>query len=531
MWTIAKLEVPEDVRVWASDGLAVAGVLRGGWGVATRLTIGKLGFLDIVDGVAGLWPRAVVATVNDVEVSYRARVARLHVRVDRDGAFEVTQATAVDGQDAADVSVETLAQAAVSPEASAVSPEASPSGVRTHAREGQAAYQARGDAAAEVLGRADPRRHGSHRHDEHDGAGHRDPSCPHCARAGRSVGQLKPLPTIAAADIDETLAMADRGLIPYRDLRAAPGRSVEQLTQLAAQLFPFCEARARNGDPRKVGIAEAARATARALATAVYDATTPGFARLALCDHLAYCGIGEAPHPLDLATLAHALWHGGWASYRPDDEDFMGSFGLVPAASEEELRAQLARGLAVLQARHAAARRVLTAALAALPRTSVMQVPQLYGAQVEPLHLGPEHFASGFVEFAGNAGPVEAPLALPLAQALASMLTIGATVTTKMMWRFCSSMPEALTYQNGVLLILTPPPDAAVWDHAACVTPLSADPNKQEWLVAPGTRFAVRSAGTYPMLGREVTMLSLQVLGMTGEAPRAPHHHHDHHHH
>jgi hypothetical protein len=196
------------------------------------------------------------------------------------------------------------------------------------------------------------------------------------------------------------------------------------------------------------------------------------------------------------------------------------------AASEEELRAQLARGSAALQARHAAQQRVLTAALTALPRSSVMQVPQLYGAQVEPLHLVPEHFASGFVEFAGNAGPVGAPLAQPLEEALASWLTIGATVTNKMMWRFVSSMPEAMTYQNGILLILTPPPDSAVWDHAACVTPLSADPHKQEWLIAPGTRFVIRSAGTYPMLGRAVTMLSLQVLGASGEAPRAPHHHH-----
>jgi hypothetical protein len=149
-----------------------------------------------------------------------------------------------------------------------------------------------------------------------------------------------------------------------------------------------------------------------------------------------------------------------------------------------------------------------------MPRTSLVDHPLLYSGQMDIQNLGSEHFATEFLQFPLNSGPVGVPLELPLQQALATFIVPGAKLTTKMVWSFGSSMEEAMTYQNGIILVAVPPAGSIVWDTVSYITPLSDDPTKIEYTFAPGTSFLVMNVETMTIQGKQVVVITLQPRGV-----------------
>jgi len=81
----------------------------------------------------------------------------------------------------------------------------------------------------------------------------------------------------------------------------------------------------------------------------------------------------------------------------------------------------------------------------------------------------------------------------------------------KMVWSFGDSMAEAMTYQNGIVLVVNPPDRAWVWDAVSYITALSDDPGKIEYTFSPGTRFLVQSVEQETVNGKPVTLITMQV--------------------
>jgi len=191
---------------------------------------------------------------------------------------------------------------------------------------------------------------------------------------------------------------------------------------------------------------------------------------------------------------------------------------MTPANSYEEVYSQLQDTYLQVQSFNGAENRLLAAAFAAMPRTSIIAEPLLYSGQMDIQNLGSQHFATEFLQNPLNRGPVGTPLEMPLQQALDTFIVPGATLTTKMVWSFGNSMEEAMTYQNGIILIAVPPPGSMVWDAVSYITPISDDPTKIEYTFAPGTSFLVKNVETQTVQGKPVVVITLQPQGQGGPA-------------
>lgn len=305
-------------------------------------------------------------------------------------------------------------------------------------------------------------------------------------------GLLKPLPNVSADDVNYFDQMIAAKEVPYQGIPDAPGKTTAQIEALGARLFPF--------SPHSFE-----------LAMAIYDWTTADFTRLVLMRIFAYTGLGQPPYPLDLASIATAIWESNWGTYNPQNADYMRSFLMQPASSEADVQTQLNNVATQLQQFVEVENRLLAAAFQAMPRTAVTAKPQLFSGQMDIYQLGMEHFGIEFLECPLNAGPAGTPLTIPFDQVVTSYAAPGRTITTKMVWSFGDSMSEAMTYQNGIVLVVNPPANAWVWDAAAYVTPLSDDPTKIEYTFAPGTSFLVQSVEPTEVNGKAVTVITMQV--------------------
>lgn len=309
--------------------------------------------------------------------------------------------------------------------------------------------------------------------------------------AGVGTGPLKPLPSVQSADVDNLDWMIENKYVPYQNIPDAPGKTVAEIEALGQQFFPFSPASFE-------------------LAMTVYDWTTADFTRMVFYNIFAYTAAGGPPYSLDLDSIAQNIWLSNWGTYNPQNADYMNSFLMVPASTEASVLQQLEGNYLQVQPLNTSELNLLAAACASMPRTSLIQQPQLFSGQVDIYQLGTEHFAIEFLQCPLNS-EVGTPLTMPLQQALDSFITVGATLTTKMPWSFGSTMAEAMTYQNGIILVASPPPNTAVWDSACYVTPLSDDPNKIEWLFSPGTSFEVTSITNQVISGKNVVVIGLQV--------------------
>ncbi len=307
------------------------------------------------------------------------------------------------------------------------------------------------------------------------------------------AGTLLPLPEVSAADAQLLDQMISQKIVPYQNIPDAPGKTDEEIRALGLQYFPFSP-------------------YSYEMAMAVYDWTTADFARFVFFRIFAYTGVEG--QPLDLPSIADAIWTSDWPPYVPSNADYMNSFMMVPANSYDEVYAQLLEVWPQLQTYNEAENRLAAAAFQSLPRTSILAKPQLFSGQVDISNLGTEHFAPEFLQFPGNAGPTSVPLSMPLETALDTFITVGAEITTKMVWSFTDSQEDAMHYQNGILLIANPPAGAVVWEEANYITVLSDDPNKTEYTFAPGTRFLIQAVSNESIDDKPVVVITFQPLGV-----------------
>ncbi|RYC65451.1 hypothetical protein CHU98_g732 [Xylaria longipes] len=306
-----------------------------------------------------------------------------------------------------------------------------------------------------------------------------------------NTGELKPLPSVCAADVAFIDTMVERKYIPYQNIPDAPGQTVEDIKALGLRLFPFSPHSFR-------------------LAMCVYDWTTASFTRMVLLKVFEYTGIPPQPFPLDWNSIAEQIWTSNWDTYTPQDPDYMHSFMMTPAGSLGDVEAQLGNVASELHRLSTVENNLLSAALQSLPRTSVFRHPQLFSGQVDISQMGLDHFGIEFLEYPLNDGPVGQELITGFADVLHTYISEGKTITTKMAWSFTDSVESALHYSNGILLVANCPQESTVWDTTTYVTTLSDDPKKIEYLFAPRTRFEVQSVENVTVNGTKVVVITLQ---------------------
>ena len=304
-------------------------------------------------------------------------------------------------------------------------------------------------------------------------------------------GTLKPLPKILSGDISLLEEMITGGYVPYQNIPESPGKSVEDIKSLGRILFPFT-------------------AASFSLAISVYDWTTASFARMVFFKIFQYTGLRQHPSPLDMTSIAHCIWASDWGPYTPRDPDFMNSFMMDPASSLHDVETQLRILAPTIYKFSEAQNRLLAAAMQAMPRTSVYSKPQLYSGQIDISQLTLDHFGIEFAECPANNGPMNKPLKYDFERAMATYISTGKIITTKMVWSFTDALESAMHYSNGILLVANPPVDAPVWETATYITPLSDDPKKTEYTFPLGSRFEVQSVKRIRIVNKEVIIIVLQ---------------------
>ncbi|KAF9634943.1 hypothetical protein BFW01_g5838 [Lasiodiplodia theobromae] len=206
-----------------------------------------------------------------------------------------------------------------------------------------------------------------------------------------------------------------------------------------------------------------------------------------------YTSVGQAPFPIDQSSISEQIWASNWGSYKPTDPDFMKSFMMKPATSLQDVKSQLKDVASKLHDLSDVENRMLSAAIRSLPRTSILSHSRLFSGQMDIYQLGLDHLGIEFLECPLNDGPVDRPLVDEFASAMSSYLSVGKTITTKMVLSFTDSIADAMHYSNGLLLVAECPEYSMVWESAAYVTPLSDNPDKTEYTFMPGSRFEVKS--------------------------------------
>jgi len=320
-------------------------------------------------------------------------------------------------------------------------------------------------------------------------------------------GRLKSLPSVSAADADFIDRMIEQKYVPYPKVPDAPGKSVEEIKALGQQLFPFTSHSFQ-------------------LAMCVYNWTTASFTRMVFLKIFEYTGIPPSPFPIDQNSIAEEIWERNWAPYTPQDPDFMHSFMMKPANSLDDIKVQLSDVATAIHNLSDVENRLLSAAMQALPRTSLFEYSQLFSGQVDIYQLGLDHFGIEFLECPLNDGPVDEQLITAFAGAMATYISPEKTITTKAIWSFTDNAKDAMHYSNGILLIANIPGDSIVWERATYVTPLSDDPKKTEYTFMPGTRFKVQSVENVTADNKPIVAITLTPCSdddKVSKTPEIPH--------
>lgn len=305
-------------------------------------------------------------------------------------------------------------------------------------------------------------------------------------------GKLTPLPSLSQEDLNSFKWMMKEKFIPYQNIPDEPGKTNEELKKLGLQYFPYSN-------------------TSFELAMSLYNWTTADFTRIAYFSLFAYTGVDN--YPLDMDSIANAIWAANWGTYIPQDKYYMNSFMMVPAYSLEEVQKQLEDKVSTLYINNIHERNVIHAALQSMPRTSCYSKPKLFSGQVDISSLSKNNFATYFFELPANSSSELLPLQMDIEEALNSFIAIGNTVTLKTFMAFTDNFEDAKHYSNGILIILTPLEDAVVWDDATYITPLSDGPTKTEYLIPPKTQFKVLDIKYINENNKDLVVINLQVLG------------------
>lgn len=305
-------------------------------------------------------------------------------------------------------------------------------------------------------------------------------------------GTLEPLPDIDATDVSNFDWMVQNKYIPYQNIPDEPGKTTEELKALGLQYFPFTP-------------------YSFELAMSVYDWTTADFTRIDFMRLFTYTGV--ANDPLDMDSIANGIWTANWPPYTPQDKDYMNSFMMVPADSLADVQTQLQAKAPTLQTMNVSESNIIVAAIRSMPKTSVISKPKLYSGQVAISNLGTSHFATYFQELPANHDSSLPPLEMDLNTALSTFLAVGNTITLKSFLSFTDSFEDAEHYSNGIIIIVSPPDEAVIWEQTTYITPLSDGPDKTEYLFQPNTQFIVQDIQTVSSGSKNYTQISVQVSG------------------
>ncbi len=305
-------------------------------------------------------------------------------------------------------------------------------------------------------------------------------------------GTLKWLPGISPDDVKNFDWMMENKYIPYQNIPDEPGKTTAEIKALGLQYFPFTP-------------------YSFELAMSVYDWTTADFTRIDFMRLFTYTGV--ANDPLDMDSIANGIWTADWPPYVPQNKDYMNSFMMVPANSLADVQAQLKVKAPILQPMNVSESNIIIAAINSMPRTSVISKPKLYSGQVAISNLGSSHFATYFQELPANSDPSLPPLEMDLNTALSTFMAVGNTITLKSFISFTDSFDDAEHYSNGIIIVVSPPDGAVVWEQTTYITPLSDGPDKTEYLFQPNTKFTVQDIQPVSSGGKNYTQISLQVLG------------------
>jgi hypothetical protein len=301
---------------------------------------------------------------------------------------------------------------------------------------------------------------------------------------------LQPFPLLDPDDLGLLFEMVQIGLVPYPQL-PPDGRPFQDVMAAAARLFAWSD------NPFDLGMV-------------VYDWTSPDFFRMDVFNYYRYTAIAGAP--LDLPDIANGVWTTNWPPYVASDPTFMGSMMMQPATSLADVSAQLQNVAGSLLPVLDMLKRLTSAALVALPRTSLAAVPVLYSGQVDVSNLGETALATYFEEYPGNAGPVGTPMGEPVQTALQTFMAPGSVVTLKSFLSTTDSVADAAKYSNGFLLEVGPPAQALSWPTCAYITHLSNEASKTEYLFGPGAQFVTGSAYPAVIGGKQVLVIPLTVV-------------------
>ena len=154
--------------------------------------------------------------------------------------------------------------------------------------------------------------------------------------------------------------------------------------------------------------------------------------------------------------------------------------------------------------------RPLSAAALSLSCPAFKSHIQLFSGQVDIYQLGLDHFGIEFLDRPLSKGLVGQPLIYAFADAIASYMSRGKTLTKKTVWSFTDAMEDALHYFNGILLVANHAGNSRVWDQAACVAEPSDNPKKTEYVFMPWFQFGVQSVDTARVDDKQVVVVTLR---------------------
>lgn len=305
-------------------------------------------------------------------------------------------------------------------------------------------------------------------------------------------GTLMRYPVIVPTDISKIESMKSKHILPYGDV-ADGERPYDEVAPIAEPYFKF------SPDWYNMGLC-------------IYDWTTADFFRMDIFNWYRYTML-TPPVQLSKDDIVNAIWTSNWPPYTPHNETFMASMMMEVAYSEEEVATQYDQVHDELVTLLDALKRVTNAALYAMPRVSVKSIPRLYSGQVDVSNLGCKALATYFEEYPGNAGPAGSPMGMPIDEALSSFMAPGSTITLKSFVSFTNNLRDAQHYSNGIILVMDPPENMAVWPVCAYLTPISNDEEKTEYLYPAGSSWGVVSFKKTTFKNREYTTICLKDLG------------------
>ena len=102
-----------------------------------------------------------------------------------------------------------------------------------------------------------------------------------------------------------------------------------------------------------------------------------------------------------------------------------------------------------------------------------------------------------------------------LDDALSSFMAPGNIVTLKSFISFTDNLEDAMHYQNGIVLKLSPPPSANTWGEGITYTTyLSDESDKIEYPFSPGAQLQINSFEKQVINDKEVTSIDITFLGV-----------------